>query len=141
MKFLCIYKPAKPEGTPPSQKEMKEMGELITRSLKSGKLLSTEGCLPSALGARVRRTTGSYNVTDGPFTEAKEIVGGFALIRADSKADAIEFTKEFMEIAGDGEVELRQVFEMTDDTCMPNLDDKDIKKAWQGESEKSLATK
>jgi hypothetical protein len=111
MRFLCLYKPAKPEGAPPRQEEMAEMGKLIEDSFKSGSLLATEGCLPSALGARIRRTDGNFKVTDGPFTEAKEIVGGFALIEAKSKEDAIEFTKTFMNIAGDGEVEIRQVFE------------------------------
>jgi hypothetical protein len=111
MKFLCIYKPSKPEGTPPTQDEMTRMGKLIEESLRSGVLLATEGCLPSPLGARVRRSGGKYNVTDGPFAESKELVGGFALIRANSKQEAIEFTKTFMEIAGDGEVEIRQVYE------------------------------
>ena len=66
---------------------------------------------PSSLGARVRKTNGQFKVTDGPFTEAKEIVGGFALIKAKSKEDAIEFTKNFLNIAGDGEIEIRQVYE------------------------------
>lgn len=131
MKFLCIYKPAKAEGTPPSEREMKEMGQLIERGFTSGILLSTEGCLPSAMGARVRRATGQYKVTDGPFTEAKEIIGGFALISVKSKAEAIDFTKEFMEIAGDGEVEIRQIFEAGDKTCMPDV--KSVERAWQGE--------
>jgi len=109
MRYLCIYKPAKPEGAPPTQGEMAEMGKFIEESFKSGTLLATEGCLPSALGARIRKTDGAFKVTDGPFTEAKEIVGGFALIQAKSKGDAIEYTKTFMKIAGDGEVELRQI--------------------------------
>jgi hypothetical protein len=111
MRFLCIYKPAKSEGTPPSEAEMCQMGELIEESFKSGILLATEGCLPSALGARVRRSDGQFKVTDGPFTETKELVGGFALIRTNSKDEAIDFTKKFMNLAGDGEVELRQVYE------------------------------
>jgi hypothetical protein len=111
MRFLCLYKPAKAEGTPPRQEEMAEMGKLIEESFKSGILLATEGCLPTALGARVRRTDGKFKVTDGPFTEAKELVGGFALIRTKSKDEAVAFTKKFMNIAGDGEVELRQVYE------------------------------
>ena len=111
MRFLCLYKPAKAEGTPPSDAEMATMGKLIEDSFKSGSLLATEGCMPSALGARIRMTDGKFKVTDGPFTEAKELVGGFALIQAKSKQDAIEFTKSFMKIAGDGEVEIRQVFE------------------------------
>ena len=111
MRFLCLYKPAKAEGTPPRQEEMAEMGKLIEESFKSGILLATEGCLPTALGARIRRTDGQFKVTDGPFTEAKELVGGFALIRTKSKDEAVAFTKKFMNIAGDGEVEIRQVYE------------------------------
>jgi hypothetical protein len=114
MKFLCIYKPSKPEGTPPTQREMTEMGKLIEEGFKSGWLLATEGCLPSAKGARVRLSAGKITVTDGPFTEAKEIIGGFALIRANSKEDAIELTKHFLKTAGDGETEIRQIFESPD---------------------------
>jgi len=116
MRFLCLYKPSKAEGTPPREEEMAEMGKLIEESFKSGILLATEGCLPSALGARVRKTNGSFKVTDGPFTESKELVGGFALIYVKSKREAIDFTKKFMNIAGDGEVELRQVY---DDSPVP----------------------
>ena len=111
MKFLCIYKPSKKEGTPPTQQEMDQMGKLIEDWMKSGVLLATEGCLPSALGARVRQSNGKVTVMDGPFTESKEIVGGFALIRVDSKGEAIERTKIFLGVAGDGETEIRQVWE------------------------------
>jgi hypothetical protein len=116
MKFLCIYKPSKPEGTPPTQDEMVRMGQLIDEFTSSGVLLSTEGCLPSAKGARVQLANGKITVTDGPFTEAKEIVGGFAIIRADSKEEAIEHTKKFLRVAGDGESEIRQIFEAGDIT-------------------------
>ncbi|MBV8437952.1 MAG: hypothetical protein JOY95_10615 [Silvibacterium sp.] len=112
MKYLCIYKPAKPEGVPPTPEEMARMGALIEEGLKSGELIATEGCMPSALGARVRRTDGKFTVVDGPFTEAKEVIGGFALISANSKAEAIESAKNFMNVAGDGEVEVRQIYEM-----------------------------
>jgi hypothetical protein len=111
MKFLCIYKPAKKEGTPPTQQEMEQMGKLIDDWTKSGVLLATEGCLPSSLGARVRQSNGNTTVTDGPFTESKEIVGGFALIRVNSKEEAVERTKKFLSIAGDGETEVRQICE------------------------------
>jgi hypothetical protein len=70
-----------------------------------------EGCMPSATGARVRRTGSTLGVTDGPFTESKEVVGGLAIIKADSKAEAIEHVKHFLQAAGDGECELRQLFE------------------------------
>jgi hypothetical protein len=110
MKFLSIYKAAE-RGVPPTQEEMAKMGELIEKSMKAGTLVATEGCLPSALGARVRKTNGKLSVTDGPFTEAKEVVGGFAILEAKSKEHAIELAKEFLQVAGDGECELRQVYE------------------------------
>ncbi len=105
MRFLCLYKPSKSEGTPPTQQEMADMGKLIEEQVKSGTLLATEGCLPSAKGARVRLSGGKYTVTDGPFTESKELVAGFALIRANSKEEAIEQVKNFLKVAGDGETE------------------------------------
>jgi hypothetical protein len=114
MRFLCLYKPVKQEGTPPTQQEMAEMGKLIEEGMKSGVLLATEGCLPSKKGARVRLSGGAFTVTDGPFTESKELVAGFALIQAKSKEAAIEFTKRFLKIAGDGESEIRQVFDASD---------------------------
>ena len=89
MKFLSIYKNVE-RNTPPSPEEMASMGQLIAEGMKAGWLLATEGCLPSALGARVRRSDGKVAVTDGPFTESKELVGGFAILKAASKAEAIE---------------------------------------------------
>jgi len=114
MRFLCLYKPNKQEGVPPTQQEMAEMGKLIEEGMKSGALLATEGCLPSAKGARIRLGGGKFTVTDGPFTESKELVAGFALIQAKSKEEAIEHVKQFLRVAGDGETELRQVFEAPD---------------------------
>jgi hypothetical protein len=90
------------------------MGKLVDEGFKSGRLLATEGCLPSAKGARVRLSEGKFTVTDGPFTESKELVAGFALIQADSKAEAIEYAKQFLQLAGDGESEIRQIFEVSD---------------------------
>jgi hypothetical protein len=84
---------------------------LIEDWTKSGLLLASEGCLPSAKGARIRLSGGKFTVIDGPFTEAKEVIGGFALIQAKSKEEAIEITKNFLKVAGDGESEIRQVFE------------------------------
>jgi len=91
---------------------MEIMGKLIEEGMKAGWLLATEGCLPSALGSRVRRSNGKLSVTDGPFTEAKEVVGGFAILKANSKEEAIELTRRFLKVAGDGECELRQLYEM-----------------------------
>lgn len=130
MKFLCIYKPSKPEGTPPTQQEMEQMGKLIEEQMKSGVLLATEGCLPSAKGARIRFSGGKFTVTDGPFTESKELVAGFALIQANSKAEAIEHTKKFLKIAGDGETEIREIFDGAN--CAPESE----AKAYREQAEK-----
>ena len=116
MKFLSLYKSVE-RNTPPSQEEMSRMGKLIEDGFKAGWLVATEGCLPSALGARVRRSGGSLTVTDGPFTEAKELVGGFAILRTNSKAEAVELAKQFLKVVGEGECELRQVYEQGEQNC------------------------
>jgi hypothetical protein len=111
MRYLSIYKTVERQA-PPTQEEMDRMGQYIQESMKSGALVATEGCLPSALGARIRSAGGKITVTDGPFTEAKEVVGGFAILRAGSKDEAVEVTKRFLTfVGGDGECELRQIYE------------------------------
>jgi hypothetical protein len=93
------------------------MGKLIEEGMKAGWLLATEGCLPTALGARVRRSGDKLAVTDGPFTEAKEVVGGFAILKTNSKDEAIELARKFLKVAGEGECELRQIYEPTEANC------------------------
>ncbi|KAA6463141.1 hypothetical protein DYQ86_07390 [Acidobacteria bacterium AB60] len=115
MRFLSIYK--LPErNTPPTVEEMARMGKLVEDWMKSGRLLATEGCMPSALGARVRVEGGRFTVSDGPFTESKEVVGGFAILEASSKEEAIAYAREFLQFTGEGECELRQ---LCDPNCMP----------------------
>jgi hypothetical protein len=109
VRFLSIYK-AKERDRPPSPEEMATMGKLIEEMMTSGALIATEGCLPSAKGARIRITDGKFTVVDGPFTEAKEVVGGFALLEATSKAHAIEITKHFLKVVGEGECEIRELY-------------------------------
>ena len=111
MRFLSIYKNVE-RDTPPTEEEIASMDKLIDEWSKAGTLLSAEGCLPSALGARVRLAAGKVTVTDGPFTESKEVVGGFAIMQASSKEEAVELIKSFLDVAGDGECELRQLYEM-----------------------------
>ena len=110
MRFLSIYKSAE-RSTPPTPEEMAAMGKLIEEGMKKGWLLATEGCLPSALGARVRRSNGKLSVIDGPFTESKEVVGGCAILKANSKEEAIELARQFLQVVGEGECELRQIYE------------------------------
>jgi hypothetical protein len=110
MRFLSVYKTVE-KGVPPTQEEMNRMGKLIEEGFKSGYLLAVDGCLPTASGARVRLSNGKVTVTDGPFAETKEQIGGLAIIKADSKQHAIELVQRFLGVAGDGECELRQLYE------------------------------
>lgn len=122
MRFLSIYKTVE-RTSPPTQDEMAAMGKLIEDGIQAGWLLATEGCLPTSLGARVRRSGGKLTVTDGPFAETKEVVGGFAILKANSKEEAIELTRKFLHVAGEGECELRQVYEPgVDSGCATTVD-------------------
>ena len=113
MRFMSIYKPAKKApATGPTPEHMVEMGKLIEEMTQAGTLLST-GAL-SGNRATVRVSSGEVTVTDGPFAESKEMIAGFALLRHASKAEAIEGAKRFLRAAGDGESEIRQVFELED---------------------------
>jgi hypothetical protein len=115
MRFMTIYRPADTKdyeaGAPPSDANIEKMGAFIEEMAKSGHLEITDGLLPSSKGAIVRRENGKITVKDGPFAEAKEIIGGFAIMRFDSLQDAIEMTKRFLEVAGDGESEVRQMYD------------------------------
>lgn len=109
MQFL-VYDPNwNPEAaTPPSPEFMEEMGKFIGKAMQSGKLVTTGALL--ARGTRLKLAAGKFTVTDGPFIEAKELTGGFAVIQADSLEEAIEWSKRFRQIVGDGESEIVQVF-------------------------------
>ncbi|GGQ53875.1 MULTISPECIES: YciI family protein [Streptomyces] len=82
----------------PSPELMQRMGELMEEMTKAGVLLDTAGLTPTAQGTRVHYEAGQLSVTDGPFTESKEVVGGYALIQAKDMAEAIEWTKRFLKV-------------------------------------------
>ena len=98
---------------------MDAMGEFINASMKRGELIDTAGLLPSRNGRRVALRDGRVTVTDGPFTETKELIGGYALVEAGSDAEALSFARRFMELhrehwpefAGECEVRPLEVFE------------------------------
>jgi hypothetical protein len=90
---------------------MTKMGALIGEMMQKGVLLSTEGCKSSKHGARVTLDSGKFTVTDGPFTEAKEFVGGLAVIKVNTKAEAIEWTKKFLSVLGTGSSEILEINE------------------------------
>jgi len=97
MRFLSIYKTVE-RNTPPTAEHVAQMTKLIEEGMRNGTLISTEGCLPTALGARVRQADGKVTVTDGPFTESKEVVGGYALIEASSYDEALVLATRFMDL-------------------------------------------
>jgi hypothetical protein len=93
---------------------MAEMGRFMDEMGKIGALVDTGGLHPSAKGARVRLSQGKLTVTDGPFHDGKGLITGYAVIQAKSKDEAIELTKRFLKLAGDGESEIRQLYEPSD---------------------------
>ena len=95
---------------PPTPQLFAEMGAFMEEATKSGALIETGGFAPTALGAKVSLTDGTFRVTDGPFSEAKELIGGWALVEAASKDEAIGWAKRFLTIVGGGESRIRQVF-------------------------------
>jgi hypothetical protein len=103
------------------------MGEFVQKSMKSGALVDTGGLLPSKDGVRVRLTQGKITLIDGPFTETKEIIGGWAILDTATKAEAIELAKEFMDLhqrywpGFEGESEVRPMFDpgIAANACQP----------------------
>jgi hypothetical protein len=107
MRFMMLYKPGKESDRPPTQQEMADMGQLIGDMAKAGVLIATDGLQPSSQGVRVRISGGEFTVTDGPFTETKELIAGYAIVQAKSKQEAIELAKRFLKVVGEGESEIR----------------------------------
>ena len=112
MRFISIFT-HEPVNRAPTQAEMAAMGKLIEEAMKEGWLLQTEGVSFGAKGFRVQKSAGGKStVTDGPFSEAKEVIGGYALLKASSKEEIVERTKHFLEVAGRGTCEIYQLYEM-----------------------------
>jgi len=101
MRFLSLIRVDETTGQQPSQRLMDEMGKLIDEMTRAGILVSTAGLRPTKEGARVRLRHGKLSVTAGPFTETKEVIGGYAILEAKSREGALELTKRFLEIHGD----------------------------------------
>jgi hypothetical protein len=109
-------------GAPPSKELMEKMGKFVEEITKAGVLLATDGLQPSSKGARVRLANGKVTVTDGPFTESKELIASYALFEVKSMAEAIDWTTRFLKVLGEGECELRPLYEASDfspEVCSP----------------------
>ncbi len=113
MRYLSIYYPGNNAG-PPSADHQAKMGTLIEESKKSGELVDTGALLPLSQGAHLRRSGKEISVIDGPFAESKEVVAGWAILNAKSREDAIAMVKRFLQIAGDGDCEIRAIIEPTE---------------------------
>ena len=112
MRFLSMIRVDENSGQVPSEQLMTDMGKLIDEMTRKGVLIRTAGLRPTAEGARVRLRQGKLSTVDGPFTETKEVVGGFAILEAGSLREAIELTRQFLKIHGDTwdiECEVRQL--------------------------------
>jgi hypothetical protein len=111
MRFISIFT-HEPSGHAPTEAEMARMGKLIEEGMRKGWLIATEGVSFRETGVRVHKSAGGkVTVTDGPFTEAKEAIGGYALLKAASKAEVVELTREFLDVAGQGTCEIYQLHE------------------------------
>ena len=114
MRFMMIVKASKESeaGVLPTEKELADMAKYNEELLKAGILLAGEGLQASSKGARVRYSGAKRTIIDGPFAEAKELIAGFWLIQAKSKEEALEWARRVP--FNDGEVEVRQLFELED---------------------------
>lgn len=114
MRFMIIRKADEhtEAGELPTEEQLAAMIQYNEEMLKAGVLLDGEGLQPTSKGARVTFRGGRPTVTDGPFTEAKELIAGFTMIQARTKEEALEWVKRWPE--PDAELELRQVFEADD---------------------------
>jgi hypothetical protein len=112
MRFISIFTHA-PTNRPPTEAEMAAMGQLIEEAMREGWLLATEGVNFGTTGVRVHKdANGEMTVTDGPFAETKEVLGGYALLSAASKEEIIAHTRRFLNVTGQGTCEIYQLFEM-----------------------------
>jgi hypothetical protein len=122
MRFMMMVKSAENSGPPPKEM-MDAIAKMSEEGQKSGKMVASGGLAPTAASTRVRVSHGSLTVTDGPFTETREVVGGYAIMDFATKEEAVESTRHFMELhrkfwpGWEGETEIRQMFGPEDYTC------------------------
>lgn len=111
MKFLMTYA-SLPDAPPPTPAQMAAIGKFSAEHIANGTVIMTGGLVRPTRGIQMACKDGKVTVTDGPFAETKELIDGFALVNAESKEEAVAIATRFMEIAGDGQGEVLQVFDM-----------------------------
>ena len=116
MRILGLMRATKESeaGLPPSRDLMERMGAFVDEVTKAGVMVATDGLHPSARGKRVKLQDGKITVTDGPFTESKELVASYALMQVKDMDEALMWCTRFLEVLGEGECELRPIFDPED---------------------------
>ena len=109
MRILSIMTVEPSDVGPPSEAEIEQMGKLIEEMRTAGVLVDTGGRMPGQFEATVRRKNGRITVSDGPFSEAKEVVGGYALFEVEDREAAIAWTNRFLDLVGDATCHLHEV--------------------------------
>ena len=99
MRFMYIVTPVRNE--PPTRELMEAMGKLADREIKAGRMLDSGGLMPVRTGAQVRIADGKLSVIDGPFVEAKEVIGGYAIFELRDREEAVAAAVEFMQLHKD----------------------------------------
>jgi hypothetical protein len=124
MRYMSIVKSSESyRNGPPPQALIDAIGRLGEEATKAGAMVDMGGLAPTAMGFRVRLSSGRLTVTDGPFSEAKEVIGGFAVFSVKSKEEALEWAKRFMNLhkqywpSWEGEAEVRMMMDAPD--CRP----------------------
>lgn len=118
MRFLSFVRVNENGGRKPSEELRADMGRLIGEMREAGVLLDTAGLRPTSEGKRVRLSRGSQRVMDGPFTETKEVIGGYAMFNAASMDEALKWTSRFLDVHGE-EWELECEVRQLDEACVP----------------------
>jgi hypothetical protein len=108
MRYFCLFKPDTTMA-PPTPERIEAINKYIADSYADGSLITTDGFAPSPKDVRVRLSGGKLTVTDGPFVEAKELVGGYAIMEASSREAIIAMAKRFLEVVGGGESEVHEL--------------------------------
>lgn len=118
MQYMTMVKSAE-RSAPPPQALIDAINKLGEEGTQAGVLVEVGGLMPSGMGARVRLSGGKVTVTDGPYAEAKEVIGGYAVYNVKSKEEVLEWTKRFLELhkkhwpGWEGECEIRQLYDAT----------------------------
>ena len=116
MKVMCLVRADRSSeaGEMPGPEMFEKMGALMEEGVKSGVLVATDGLKPSSEGKRLKYANGQASITDGPFTESKELIASYAILEVKDMDEAVYWTKRFLDVLGEGEVELRPIFGLAD---------------------------